>query len=383
MTVSMGIERTGFEAFAQLTSIETQPTDWPLASSVRHRVPVYDGEMVREAASSPSTRRALLAEWAMLLESGPGVFAIERALPDRAVLDEATRTFTEMIEAQHRSGASAGDHFAKPGANDRIWNAFEKHALADPDNFVRYFGSPVIALAAEAWLGPGYQMTTQVNCVNPGGAAQVAHRDFHLGFMSPAQAERFPSVAHRLSPSLTLQGAVAHCDMPVETGPTMYLPYSQMLHDGYVVFGQAEYQEVFASRYVQLPLLAGDAVFFNPALMHGAGHNRTIDVKRMANLLQVSSAFGRPMEVVDRDAVVLRILPALRSAIAAGMDKWSVDAVVASIADGYAFPTNLDRDPPVNGLAPASHADIVRQAVAESWPEQRVNDALCAYRSRR
>ena len=45
------------------------------------------------------------------------------------------------------------------------------------------------------------------------------------------------------------------------------------------------------------------AAFFNPALLHGAGHNRSADVRRMANLLQVSSAFGRAMEAVDRAAV--------------------------------------------------------------------------------
>ena len=39
---------------------------------------------------------------------------------------------------------------------------------------------------------------------------------------------------------------------------------------------------------VQLALGIGDAVFFNPALFHAAGTNRTTDVDRMANLLQVS-----------------------------------------------------------------------------------------------
>ena len=47
---------------------------------------------------------------------------------------------------------------------------------------------------------------------------------------------------------------------------------------------------------MQLPLAKGDAAFFNPALFHGAGTNRSADVRRMANLLQVSSAFGRAME---------------------------------------------------------------------------------------
>ena len=33
-------------------------------------------------------------------------------------------------------------------------------------------------------------------------------------------------------------------------------------------------------------------MFFNPALFHGAGTNRTSDVRRMANLLQISSALA-------------------------------------------------------------------------------------------
>jgi ectoine hydroxylase-related dioxygenase (phytanoyl-CoA dioxygenase family) len=151
-----------------------------------------------------------------------------------------------------------------------------------------------------AWLGPGYQVTSQVNVVNPGGAAQTAHRDYHLGFQSSPRAARFPAHVHRLSPVLTLQGAVAHTDMPAETGPTMYLPHSQKYLPGYLAWPPAGVPGVFRANYVQLPLRRGDAAFFNPALFHAAGANRTASVHRMANLLQVSSAFGRAMEAVDR-----------------------------------------------------------------------------------
>jgi len=50
-----------------------------------------------------------------------------------------------------------------------------------------------------------------------------------------------------------------------------------------------------------MPLEKGDAVFFNPALLHAAGSNHATDIRRMANLQQISSAFGRPMETVDRE----------------------------------------------------------------------------------
>ena len=116
--------------------------------------------------------------------------------------------------------------------------------------------------------------------------------------------------------------------------------------------------------HVQLPLRKGDAVFFNPALFHAAGSNHTADVRRAANLLQISSAFGRAMETVDRDRVVRAVYPALLAAADAGMPAADVDAVVAASAEGYAFPTNLDRDTPVDGMTPASQADHVREALA-------------------
>ncbi len=86
----------------------------------------------------------------------------------------------------------------------------------------------------------------------------------------------------------------------------------------------------------------------------------------MANLLQVSSAFGRAMETVDRRRVVEAVYPALLARKAAGMPPARVGDVVAASAEGYAFPTNLDRDQPVNGMSPPTQADLVRRALGEA-----------------
>ena len=177
----------------------------------------------------------------------------------------------------------------------------------------------MIALVSRAWLGPGYQVTSQVNVVRPGGQAQDPHRDYHLGFLENDVVEQYPTHVHLLSPVLTLQGAVAHSDMPVESGPTMYLPYSHQYAPGYLAWRLPEFRAYFAEHYVQLPLAKGDAVFFNPALFHGAGTNVSSDIQRVANLLQVSSAFGRAMETVDRDRVLRAVYPVLLDRKAAGV----------------------------------------------------------------
>ncbi|MCX6464475.1 MAG: phytanoyl-CoA dioxygenase family protein, partial [Pseudonocardiales bacterium] len=158
----------------------TDPRDFPHAAAVEQEVLVYDADGVRAAPPS---------ELARALAEGPGVLVVRGAL-ERAVVDRATAEFDAMIAEQHAAGRAVGDHFAAPGANDRVWNALEKLAVRAPGVFVDYYASDVLALVALAWLGPGYQVTSQVNVVHPGGRAQVGHRDYHLGFLPPTEIAR-------------------------------------------------------------------------------------------------------------------------------------------------------------------------------------------------
>ncbi len=353
-----------FEAFRVLVEQTTDASEFPHARTVAGNVLVYDAEHVRASSKTHETRLSVQAELARALLDGPGVVLIEGAF-DPSVVDRATAIFTALIDEEIAAGKSRGDHFAKPGTNARLWNSLTKLAVRDPDVFVEYFGNDILALVAVAWLGPGYQVTSQVNLVNPGGAAQSVHRDYHLGFMSNEQAARFPVHVHQLSPVLTLQGAVAHSDMPVESGPTLYMPYSQKYLPGYLAWRLPRFRDYGEEHHVQLALAKGDAAFFNPALFHAAGHNRSPDIRRMANLLQISSAFGRAMESIDREALVNAVYPALLRRKRAGADDEWLAHAVAACAEGYSFPTNLDLDVPLDGLAPRSPADIVRQALAD------------------
>ncbi|MEQ1769144.1 MAG: phytanoyl-CoA dioxygenase family protein [Devosia sp.] len=370
-------DQCDIEEFRALVERKTDRNDYPFAAAVEKNVLVYDGDAVRKAAADPDQRRALLAEWVEAMTNGPGVVAFKRAFADTAPIDAATELFTAMIEEQHATGTGGGDHFAKPGANDRIWNALEKHCLRDPKSFAAYYGNEIIALISEAWLGPAYQMTAQVNRVNPGGAAQSAHRDYHLGFQSPEVIAQYPVHVHRISPVLTLQGAVAHCDMPLESGPTLYLPYSQAYLHGYLATGLPEFKAYFAEHHVQLALEKGDAAFFNPALFHGAGHNRSANIRRMANLLQVSSGYGRAMESVYRTKMSATLYPVLQGMLNSGaISQSAASNAIASTAEGYSFPTNLDRDPPIGGLAPESQQALFHRALDAGWTAAAFNQAL-------
>jgi ectoine hydroxylase-related dioxygenase (phytanoyl-CoA dioxygenase family) len=348
----------------------TDPADYPLASDVRSNVLVYSAASVATA-----DRRALQSELIRALADGPGVVAFEGAF-DAGVVDRASEAFFTIIDAQRAAGDAAGDHFGKPGANDRIWNAAQKLALYDPQVFADYYANDALAVVCQAWLGPRYQVTSQVNVVNPGGNQQVPHRDYHLGFVPDEHLVDYPAHLHRTSPALTLQGAVAHCDMPVDSGPTMLLPFSQRFEGGYIAFNRPEFVDFFAEHHVQVPLAKGDAVFFNPALYHGAGSNISSDIRRIANLLLVSSPFGRAMEALDRTAMVRAVYPALLAMKEAGRPQRELLNAVVATAEGYAFPTNLDNDQPIGSLAPPSQVDTVLAALAEDLTADQLDVAL-------
>ena len=365
-----------------LAESKTLLSDYKFASSVEQNVLVYDCEKLLPQISSRDGRREVMAELGRVLLSGPGIVAFKGMYPDTAIVDRVSNVYWQIIEEQHARGEAKGDHYAKPGSNDRVWNVQEKLALRDPEAFVDYYANDFISLIATAWLGPAYQITTQVNVVNPGGDAQQPHRDYHLGFLTDEQAFDYPTHVHLLSPVLTLQGAVAHTNMPRETGPTMYLPHSQKMVSGYVAWRNPVIREYFAENYAQLPLHKGDGAFFNPAVFHAAGTNQTKDIKRMANLMQIGSAFGRTLETVNRQQMSNAIYPTLQKRKTAGWSRQSLQNSIAACAEGYAFPTNLDRDPPLKGLAPQSQSDFVWQALESDKSASDLSAILEALSSR-
>lgn len=362
--------------FETLIAQQLTRHDAPLAQDIQRNIPIYDAGPVGD----PDAKPALLAEWADILLNRSGVLVVRNAQPDMDAIDAASRVYEQIIADEKAAGGEGADHFAAAGHNDRIWNSLQKLCLTAPEVFARYFASPAIDAVCAAWLGPNYQMTAQINVVRPGGTAQQAHRDYHLGFQTAAAAAQYPPHVHHLSPALTLQGGIAHCDMPIESGPTKLLPFSQLYAPGYVAWRRDDFRSCFEANFVQLPLRKGDAIFFNPALFHAAGDNVSADISRMVNLLQISQAFGRAMESVDRDAMCRTLFPALKLADLSAAQR---HAVLAASAEGYPFPTNLDTDPPSGGLAPASQHDVMRKALDEDWSVADLDAALSAQTARR
>ncbi|QFT33139.1 Phytanoyl-CoA dioxygenase (PhyH) [Labrenzia sp. THAF82] len=370
--------------FKELVGRQLDPAAVPHAERVASNIPIYRVADLQDVLRGTHSRQRLMAEWAKVLMDGAGVLVLDGAYADVTAIDQATEIFNRVIEAEKHSTGGGADHFAASGANDRIWNSLQKLCMASPEVFATYFANTAIDAVCEAWLGPNYQMTAQVNVVRPGGAAQQAHRDYHLGFQTAEICARYPAHVHELSPVMTLQGGIAHLDMPVESGPTKLLPFSQLYRPGYAAYRLEPFKQFFEEAYVQLPLKKGDALFFNPALFHAAGANISSYIQRMANLLQISSAFGRAMENIDRQSMCTVLYPVLLERVKAGdLEQAELEAAISACAEGYSFPTNLDSDPPVGGLAPETQKQLMLRALSERMSVEEFVDALKTQSSRR
>lgn len=193
--------------------------------------------------------------------------------------------------------------------------------------------------ASRIYIGTIVSTDMEVSCRYPDDS-DVSHQTMD-------RIRRIPVINQIASQFLTLQSAIAHTDMPKATGPTCFMPYSQTFDKGYIAVRDQRYIDYVKPRMAQVELQKGDAVFFNPATFHQPGVNTT-DNERIANLLQVSSPFGRSMESTDRLAMARAIWPVVKKwqqEISAGKSQKTasqLDAVIAAACSDYGYPKIFD-----------------------------------------
>jgi len=336
-----------------VTDSETSIADYPWAAQVLDDILIYSAAALQPTMADPLGRKVLQSELARALSDGPGVLVFSGAFADTDLVDGVSGVFDDIIDEQRGRGTSTD-----PGVvaeSDRIKGALAKLADRAPELFVDYYANDVIALAFHAWLGPSYELSSHVKVVNPGAREDGARRVHHLGEQTIDVAESYPAHVHALSPGLTLKGVVAHTDMPVESGPTFFLPHSQKYLPGYVAWQLPEFREHAALHHAQIPLFKGDAVFFNPAVFHAAGENSTRTMRRMANAIEGSSRFGRSLESIDRHRLALDVYDAL---LATSQSARRVENVIDAIAGDDV------------------HADLLRRALSERWTTEQLAQRL-------
>ena len=313
------------------------------------------------------------ASWCSAAPSRP----VGRRPGDRGV-QRADRRAEGARRGRRRPLRQAGRQ--RPG----LGRAGQARASRDPEAFADYYANDVLALVCAAWLGPGYQVTSQVNVVNPGGRRQVAHRDYHLGFMSHDQSPRLPGA--RAPPVAGADPAgrgrpLRHAgrDRPDDVPAAL-----AEVRPGYLAFRPARVHRVL--RRPPRPAAAGQGrrgVLQPrpvPRRRHQPLRRRPPDGQPAAGVLRVRPGDG---DASTGPRCARRSTRRCARRKAGGAAEQELRNVVAASAEGYAFPTNLDLDQPVGGLAPQTQAELVWRALEEGWDTATFAAGLRAHTDRR
>ena len=195
---------------------------YPHADRAVQGVLVYDSAAIAAVMGDPARRRELQAELADALANGPGVVVFAGRVRGR----RGRRCGDRRVRRHHRRAACRraarrATTSASPAPTTGSGTPSRSSRSARPTCSSATTPTTSSRWRRQAWLGPGYQITSQVNVVNPGGLAQARTATT----TSASSRTRSPPSSRRtctpVSPVLTLQGAVAHSDMPVESGPTL------------------------------------------------------------------------------------------------------------------------------------------------------------------
>ena len=286
--------------------------------------------------------------------AGPGAHRRARASSSSRARSPTPRWSTGSARRSTRSSPPSAppadrpsDHFAKAGANDRIWNALEKLAVRDPDAFVDYYGNDILALVVDRLARPRLPDDLAGQRRPPGrhGAGPAPRLPPGL----PVQRGRRPLPRPR-APALAgadpagRGGALRHAGRV--SGPTMYLPYSHQYAPGYLAWRLPGVPRVLRRRATSscrwpraTPLLQPGAV---PRRRYQRVGRRAADGEPAAGVLGLRSGDGdrRPGPRCRR--AIYPVLQARRRRRRRPRTR-CVNAL-ACAAEGYPFPTNLDLD---------------------------------------
>ena len=294
------------------------------------------------------------AELVRALTDGPGIVVFKQRLRRPGRGRPRDGGVPGSIDAEKAAGAAGGRPLRQARRQRPGLGCAGQAGRRRPEVFADYYANDVLALVSEAWLGPDYQVTSQVNVVNPGGQAQVAHRDYHLGFMDarsrgplpgpgpPALARRSPCRARSRTATCPSRPARrSTCPTRSSTSPATSPSTSRS--------SRSTSRSTTSSCRWRRATPRSSTPPCSTAPARTVSTDVTPDGQPAAGVLRVRPRHG--------DRRPGRDVPG-RVPGAAGEEggrrvrqaTWTTSSPPS--AEGYAFPTNLDRDQPIDGLAP-------------------------------
>ena len=139
------------------------------------------------------------------------------------------------------------------------------------------------------------------------------------------------------------------------------------------------------SKFTTEPVIKPDSSLAKKATARATSSGSTkrangSDVQRLANLFQISSAFGIAMEAVDQQRMQLACYEQLQKET---LNEQELAAIATALSDSYPFSSNMDRDMPGQNLKPLSGKDVLLLALKENWTKAKLAKELDQLRWRK
>ena len=285
-----------------------------------------------------------------ILKDREGFFIVKDAF-DPKLIDSNRESYYEILSKEK------WDHSRVKGTGKRIWRSLEKLALMDPHGWIYFYCNSALDHVFEAWLGPLYQLTAQINIINQDHKNLPVHFDYHFGMLRKDLQNKFPDTQKYMNQFMTLQAIVPHSNMNFENGGTRIYSGSQKSFVENFNLTEKEVESLFCKNAICPNLNIGDVLFLNSSLLHAGGVNKTSE-DRIALLIQASSAFGIPMEQNDynliHDVIFENVCELYKEGKLAFED--GIRAIRNS-SSSYLFPVNFDEISPRHGILPFTQTE--------------------------
>ena len=98
-------ESCDLEDFKVQINRVAKTSDYPCAARIEKNVPIYDCNSLRQLIKTDEDRKAVMAEWAEIFLSGPGIVVLKGATTDMQALDMMSADFKPACRRSTSSGS--------------------------------------------------------------------------------------------------------------------------------------------------------------------------------------------------------------------------------------------------------------------------------------
>lgn len=226
----------------------------------------------------------------------------------------------------------------------RLWNFYSDLSQYDIKTWIDYFGDKNLYNLLSLWMGAYLRYSAQVNILKKGYLGHWIHQDYPVGLYSKDFVKKLSPVQYQSIQHFSLQVLIAHDEMTPSNGALKVLPASQLWSQAQIInFSSNSFTEFFNTECHEICMSPGDALFYNPHLIHCTGDLNDGEQRRAA-LILATSPFLVPMEKTNFSCIQEQLDPYLKSQLVMNkISKEDVKRLLQISSDPCQFPMTFSK----------------------------------------